>query len=57
MPRLWPLWPEWPTVPSLMATTESVEREVVPLFGVPGPCSLGFAGSESGGGTGAWLVE
>ena len=40
-----------------MATTESVEREVVPLLGVPGPCSLGVAGSESGGGTGAWLVE
>ena len=34
-----------------MATTESADRDVVVLFGVPGPCSLGVVGSDGGGGT------
>ena len=43
--------PVWPAVPSLIATTESADIEVVAEFGVPGPMSLGVAGSEGGGGT------
>lgn len=34
-----------------MATTERAEMEVVVLFGVPGPSSLGVEGSRGGGGT------
>lgn len=37
--------------PSLIATTDKAEREVVVELGVPGPISLGVAGSEGGGGT------
>lgn len=45
-------WCGWcPAAPSLIATTDSAEREVVPLLGVPGPCSLGVVGSDIGGGT------
>lgn len=41
----------YPAAPSLIATTERAERDVVALFGVPGPGSLGVVGSEGGGGT------
>ena len=34
-----------------MATTDNALIEVVVEFGVPGPISLGVAGSEGGGGT------
>src|ERR1700761_4893588 len=43
--------PPWPIAPSLIATTDNAEREVVVELGVPGPISLGVAGSEGGGGT------
>jgi hypothetical protein len=46
-----PPLPPWPIDPSLIATTDNAERDVVVELGVPGPNSLGVAGSEGGGGT------
>ena len=43
--------PPWPVEPSLIATADSALRDVVVEFGVPGPISLGVAGSDGGGGT------
>lgn len=43
--------PLWPIAPSLIATTESAEKDVVVELGVPGPASFGVVGSEGGGGT------